>query len=66
VCVCRERERRVIPKEFGHESLPLKYNTTVFKYKIHSVEVALHYLKYVYAKIKYFEYFLPFHQVGAK
>ena len=30
---------------FEHEPFPLKFNATVFKYKIHSVEVDLYYLK---------------------
>ena len=47
LCVCREREREtwLLSEEFEHESFPLKFNTMAFKYKIHSVEIDLHYLK---------------------
>ena len=43
----REREREIwlLPEGFEHESFTLKFNTTVFKYKIHYIEVDLHYLK---------------------
>jgi len=41
----RERERRVVPEGFEPESFPLKYEHPTFKYKIHSVEVDLYYLK---------------------
>jgi len=44
VCVYIDREMALL-EGFGHESFPLKFNVTTFKYNIHSVEVDLHYLK---------------------
>ena len=35
----------VIPERFEPDSFPLKYNPLIFEYKIHSVEVDLHYFK---------------------
>jgi len=35
----------VIPDGFEAKSFPHKYNLTIFEYKIHSVEVDLHYFK---------------------
>ena len=33
------------PERFEHELFPLKFNATIFKYKIHSIEVDLYYVK---------------------
>jgi len=52
---------RVLPKGFEGESFSLEFNSLKFGYMIHSVEVDLYSFKYLYTKIKYFEYFLPIH-----
>jgi len=44
----------------------LKFNAMTFKYKIHSVKVDLHYLKYLKSKIKCFAYILLIHQADTK
>ena len=58
VYICRERERLVYiwiyAEGFKPESFSLKANPTTFKYKIHSVNVDLHYLKYVKIKNQVF------------
>ena len=50
----REIETLVVPEGFEPESFPLKYQHPTFKYKIHSVEVDLYYLKQLKIKNQVF------------
>ena len=43
--IYKQRETCVIPKRFEVEYFALKYNPTISEYKIHSVEIDLHYFK---------------------
>ena len=41
----KQKKKRHVPEGFEPDSFPLKYQQPTFKYKIHSVEVDLYYLK---------------------